>query len=72
MKTKLLRKVRKRFEILYHPVGIYKYFITRIPETYHYEVIDKNKSIHNKFFKSKNDCLDWIMLIVRNNYKHTR
>lgn len=67
MKTKLLRKVRKEWEIIYNPEGIVKTDDFGNP----YNILEKYKVYHiyrlHKFnyCGSKNECLDYILQEVR-------
>lgn len=64
MKTKLLRKVRKRFEIYYHPNGLKQ----------KYCLIDKchigyEEGFGDRWLFSKEECIGFLLKKVRSEYK---
>lgn len=67
MKVKLLKKIRKRFEILYYPNGlIYGNIYDSKNETF---VLTDTENEYNIFFdQNKNSLLETILLICKRNY----
>lgn len=64
MKTKLLKKVRKRFEILYYPKGIEVYEIGNSKVFYldeKFQVVDKKDTFYTRYYNTKNEALDEII-----------
>lgn len=74
MKTKLLNKVRKRFEILYYPEGIERYRVDSNEPIYLEEkfLIVNNSMLYeynlHKIHKTKNEALEEILRVVRLQY----
>ena len=66
MKTKLLKKIRKRFSVVYYP---------KIDSSCKYRLIDKQDTqiytmSHVKFWcESKDECLSSMMYIIRREYE---
>lgn len=67
MKVKLLRKIRKRYSIVYYPKGV-EVMNLGIYDTDIYYVFMNKCTIWGSFESSKNDCIDWIMKEVRKEY----
>lgn len=66
MKVKLLKKVRKRYSVLYFPKGMHVFGLG-VYEIDLYHVSSYGDS-RGRFFNTKNECLDWIMKDVRRQY----
>lgn len=66
MKVKLLKKIRKKYSIVYYPNGYEPHRIVSVP-TYPVYYVSGNGKGNMK--DTKNLCLDWIMSIVREDYK---
>lgn len=73
MKTKLLRKIRKRFKIKYYPLGIPLWDFSKeieILSDKKYSLEDKDNSYFVYFGYTKEDCLNAMMKEVRKQYAH--
>lgn len=65
MKTELLKRVRKRFQIIYNKDGHYlwdRYF------PWQFYLIDRDNSWNSNIFESKGDCLNRILKIIRDEH----
>ena len=66
MKTKLLRKIRKQYSIVYYPNGFEPNPVLRVPDYPLYFVSDDTKGCIKIY---RNECIDWILEKVREKYK---
>lgn len=72
MKTKLLRKIRKEFEIYYNPKGILIYDEGVAEHSKYKFRVSTNSLFDTWYFKTKNECLDYIMWRVKRKYGHLK
>lgn len=73
MKTRLLRKIRKQYDIIYYPLGVPLWDFKKDVEYFYskkYSLIDKNNAYFTCFRFTKEDCLDVILTEVRKKYSH--
>ena len=70
MKTKLLKKVRKEWVIEYNPDGIIAPGIFELTHRYTHKfmVLNVYNAYRNEIFQTKNECIDYIMGYVRQDY----
>lgn len=66
MKTKLLKKIRKQYSIVYYPNGWEPSEHYRVPPYPFYFVEGKERGCIRE---TKNECIDWILRKVRDEYK---
>lgn len=67
MKTKLLRKIRKQYSIVYYPRGIECFFFGSRYFIHKGEYYVSRKGV-GVYLKTKNECLDYILNRVREKY----
>ena len=65
LKVKLLRKVRKRFQIIYNKEG---HYLWDIQFTDQFFLIDNYNSFNSNLYPTKNDCLERILKILRDEH----
>lgn len=66
MKTRLLKKIRKQYSIVYYPKGLPPVKYVRV---YDYPCYRVSNYTEHSIKKYKSDCIDWILERVRNKYK---
>lgn len=66
MKTKLLKKIRKQYSIVYYPNGQEPH---EFLHTYQFPVYYVSSNDRASFKETKQECLDWILEKVRDRYK---
>ena len=70
MKTRLLKKIRKQYSIVYYPNGFEPSNVIRVPN---YPLYYVDNVIRGSIKQSKKECIDWILERVREKYqKHSR
>lgn len=66
MKTKLLRKIRKQYSIVYYPNGQEPSDVYRTHEYPHYYV---SNGVRGTIKDTKEACIEWVLDRVRQEYK---
>lgn len=66
MKTRLLKKIRKQYSIVYYQNGFDPSDVIIVPDYPFYYV---DNGIRGRIKKSKNDCIYWILEEVREKYQ---